>query len=160
MNERIKTNATNNGELSTADRVCEVLEEIGWRYEREGDKVQVAFKTADETKTYLITCVTDILNDKLFVSTSLGIKTKCASEILKLFNYINTHKIYYGRFVVVENGSIWYDYTVDIKPDVITKERISRVFSIAENCAEHFCNPIFDVAIGAKSADQVIESIK
>ena len=159
MNKKINLNFSDEEPKNITDKICSIIEEIGWRYDREGDKIQVAFKTDDDTQTDLITCVTDVLSDKIFVSSSIGIKSKCNNEVLMLLNHINAHKIFYGRFVLADDNTVWFDYTVKIEPKNITKDEIYRTFSIASNCSEHFCNSIIDVAVGAKTAYEVIETI-
>ncbi len=158
MHENLKTNVRE--KQSATDRICEIFDEIGWLYEREGNRVQVTFKTGVDSRADLIICVADILSDKIYISSSAGVKAKNEVEMLKLLNFINTNKIYFGRFVLTSESSIWYDNTVDINPSKITKEQCYRAFSIADNCCEHFCNCIADVAFGTKTAYEAIESIR
>lgn len=158
MYQNLKTNEIE--EQTGTDRICGLISDIGWLYDKDENRIQVVFKSNAVGGTSVITCVADILKDKIFISSSVGIKAQNESEMLKLLNFINKSRIYYGRFVLYDDDTIWYDYTVDVNPSSITKEQIYRAFSIADNCCEHFCNAIINVATGVKTADEVIKIIE
>lgn len=160
MNEKIKTTMANDKETYFADSVCCLLDAIGWSYERRDNKIQVSFESCDTCESRIITCVADVLHDKIFISSAVGIKAKSESEILKFINYLNTHKILFGRFVLSDDMTIWYDYTADIKPSEMNSDQCYKAFSIAANCCEYYCNNIINVAVCAKTAEEAIKEIK
>lgn len=160
MNEKIKTNSIPNEEQSITDRVCALLDEIGWLYDREEDKIQVIFKSDSTKGNSIVICVADIMADKIFISTAVGIKANKKNEMLQFLNFLNLHKLFFGRFVLSDDMTVWYDYTADIKACEITKNQCYRAFCIADNCCECYIDDIINVAVCGKTAEEAIKEIK
>lgn len=161
MNVYVSLNSTNSLN-DTTNHLCTILDEIGWIYERKNNCIQISFKTSPETRVSTTVSVVEVLKDKLFFSTSVGIKVpeNKKADVLNFLNYLNTTKIYYGRFIMTETNEIWYDFTVNLNFFDLEKNFIKFCLTVASGCPNKFANTILDVATGAKSVEDAITVLK
>jgi hypothetical protein len=82
----------------------------------------------------------------LYMYTPFNCKQEKNSELLKLFNHLHQNT-YFGRMVLLDNGSIQYKQIVGTSPSELSTETIERMYRTGSVAFEHWHDDIAALAL-------------
>lgn len=142
------------------DKLCKIINSIGWYYDQRFNELQLTFKAPEDCIVNQSYCMLYALANKLGVTATLGIKTENRMEMLSLINYINWKKIYFGKYILLDDGEIWFDTEWDLTLHELDSDLLYKAVQIANSTIIYFSRIIAMVAYGSKTAQEAIKELE